>query len=316
MAQTYPRWEILLMDDGSSDDTEAIVGRYRDPRIRYTRRAHQGLAGLADLYNQALRAARGELIAILEADDFWPPDKLATLIPAFERADVVLAYGLTQSTDSTGKPIDPVLPLELVRRRFPARTFDNDPIGSAGRGILISHSLWTCPVSTIIRRRALHAIDGFQTIPGGSLVDRPTFLRLALQGRFVFVPKVMGYWRRHECSSTASVAIWECMAAGIYAYVSEFMLHYADVLRLSASEQRQVRQFWKSNALTAKMAHGRLLLREGRWPLARAKFVEAMRSAGAGRRLVSSALGYVASYVHRDIEWLYRTRARLSVPNR
>src|SRR6267378_3541577 len=101
--QTYSNWEQLVIDDGSTDTTPNIVSGFRDPRIRLERQANQGPFELANTYNRALSLAKGELIAILEGDDFWPRNKLATLVPAFLDSDVVLAYGEAVDVDARGQ---------------------------------------------------------------------------------------------------------------------------------------------------------------------------------------------------------------------
>src|SRR5688500_648199 len=68
LAQTFTDWEQIIVDDGSTDQTEAVVRKYNDPRIRYVRLPHRGLPALAESYNVALRDARGALIAVLEGD--------------------------------------------------------------------------------------------------------------------------------------------------------------------------------------------------------------------------------------------------------
>src|SRR5258705_9845475 len=77
LAQSYRHWEQVFVDDGSSDRTLEILATYRDPRIRVLTLPHRGLAALAASYNAALAATKGSLIAILEGDDRWPPDKLS-----------------------------------------------------------------------------------------------------------------------------------------------------------------------------------------------------------------------------------------------
>src|SRR6267142_6300732 len=101
--QSYYHWEQVVIDDGSTDTTVAVVSRFRDSRICLERQANQGAFELAKTYNRALSFARGELIAILEGDDFWPHDKLATLVPAFADPDVVLAYGEAADVDAKGR---------------------------------------------------------------------------------------------------------------------------------------------------------------------------------------------------------------------
>lgn len=73
-AQTYQNWELIIVDDNSSDDTESIVSEYDDPRIRYFR--NESNQGAALSRNRALRAANGRWIAFLDSDDLWEPEKL------------------------------------------------------------------------------------------------------------------------------------------------------------------------------------------------------------------------------------------------
>jgi len=77
LAQTYPYWEMIIIDDGSTDDTGEVVARYEDDRIRYIRQPNMGVERLTETYNKALSLARGEYIAILEGDDYWPDYKLS-----------------------------------------------------------------------------------------------------------------------------------------------------------------------------------------------------------------------------------------------
>ena len=67
LAQTFPDWEAVVVDDGSTDNTEEVIRPFlRDPRIRYDRAEHLGAAGAR---NRAIRGSQGELVAILDADD-------------------------------------------------------------------------------------------------------------------------------------------------------------------------------------------------------------------------------------------------------
>lgn len=75
-AQTYPNWEMLIVDDCSSDNTKEIVEQYssKDPRIKY--QCLDKNSGAAIARNTALRMAKGRWIAFLDSDDLWLPEKL------------------------------------------------------------------------------------------------------------------------------------------------------------------------------------------------------------------------------------------------
>lgn len=74
-AQTYPDWELIIVDDCSTDETDAVVAPFlADTRIRYLKNLQNG--GAAISRNRALREARGKWIAFLDSDDLWLPEKL------------------------------------------------------------------------------------------------------------------------------------------------------------------------------------------------------------------------------------------------
>ena len=103
LAQSYPNWEQIIIDNGSTDRTPEIISRYQDSRIRYYHQENHGIFKLAETYNQALSLARGELIAILEGDDFWPPDKLETQVKCFEDTNLILSFGQCAYVSPKGK---------------------------------------------------------------------------------------------------------------------------------------------------------------------------------------------------------------------
>ena len=72
LVQTYPNWELIIVDDCSTDDTAQLIGSFADKRIHYMRNEHN--SGAALTRNKALREAQGRYIAFLDADDVWAPE--------------------------------------------------------------------------------------------------------------------------------------------------------------------------------------------------------------------------------------------------
>jgi glycosyltransferase involved in cell wall biosynthesis len=106
--QTYPYFEIIIIDDASTDETEKLVGQFTDPRINYIKLKKNG--GQSAARNAGLRNAKGKFIAYLDSDNSWYPDFLELMLKGFKdnRDKVVIFckknYRLT-ITDEKGQDI-------------------------------------------------------------------------------------------------------------------------------------------------------------------------------------------------------------------
>lgn len=88
--QTYKKWELLIVDDCSTDNTDKIVADFHDDRIRYFKNKKN--CGAASARNKALREAQGEWIAFLDSDDVWNPEKLEKQILFMKKNGYVFSY--------------------------------------------------------------------------------------------------------------------------------------------------------------------------------------------------------------------------------
>src|SRR5579871_1749550 len=101
LAQTYPHWELIIIDDASRDNTEDIVANYSDPRIIY--RKVERIGHPAGVRNTGIRMAKGEFVGFLDADDVYLPDCLKILTaPLLENPRNKASFGFDQRITEDG----------------------------------------------------------------------------------------------------------------------------------------------------------------------------------------------------------------------
>ncbi len=198
LRQDYRDWEMIIIDDASTDKTLSIISKFSkiDKRIRIiSHKKNWGITNLKKTYNQALKLAHGELIAILEGDDFWPTNKLRKQVAAFTDKKVVLSYGNWAMTNQSGDAI-------YLKNYcgFNKNLLNNAPLGSILK-LFLTLKFDLGSQTVIIRKKALDKIGGFQNSRFYPFIDIPTYLSLTLVGNFYYLPEVLGYYRRTKQSS-------------------------------------------------------------------------------------------------------------------
>jgi glycosyltransferase involved in cell wall biosynthesis len=169
LAQTHPPIEVIVVDDGSSDDTADVISRYADP-VRLIRQAN---AGPAAARNHGARVATGDWLGLLDADDYWFPDKLRTQLPRAAATDVGVIYSLFDSYN--GRP---------------------DPI-EVGFDDLWNYN-WIGNSSALIRREAFQSVGGLhESRTLMSVEDYNLWIRMAAAGwRLVLCPHILVHYER------------------------------------------------------------------------------------------------------------------------
>jgi glycosyltransferase involved in cell wall biosynthesis len=175
--QTYRDLEILVIDDASRDNTAEVVEPFlRDARVLYRRIEHSGLSGAR---NAGIRLSTGSLIALLDADDIWQPDKLERQVALFDgRPQVGVVYSRRELMDPERQPLAYLQP-PLFRGRILEPMFLNN---------------FVCASSAVIRRSVIDAV-GFFDVTLKMAEDYDMWLRVASRYEFDYVDQPLVRYR-------------------------------------------------------------------------------------------------------------------------
>src|SRR5947207_956439 len=193
LAQTHERLEVIVVDDGSTDDTAERVGRRRDRRLRYVRREH---AGVSSARNAGIAAATGDLVSFLDSDDLWKPEKIETEVAALARHPE--AGGVF--SDLEKREGATIVPSFMRRTRVFARLLGGRAFPE---GLLLpSRALYLCllqeiPIKTpalTVRRSALERVGGFDE-RWTSSEDWEFLLRLARSESLLYLDRPLAVIR-------------------------------------------------------------------------------------------------------------------------
>ena len=185
--QTFQNFEIVIVDDGSTDNSVEEVEKFDDSRIRLI---HQTNAGVSAARNRGIEEASGELIAFLDADDVWMPEYLATQYGLYQKYPECSVYACNyEFRDSEGKVTPTIirkLPFEgedgILSNYFEVASCSHPPI---------------CSISIMVKKMAIQAIGGFPLgIKSGE--DLLTWARLAVSGAIVYSRKSLAVFVRDE----------------------------------------------------------------------------------------------------------------------
>ena len=282
--QTYKNIELIVIDDGSTDETKATLSRYGS-RIRLFAQAN---AGPAAARNHGIEVSRGGIIAFQDSDDLWAPTKLERQVRLLERAGEAvpccLCNMLMRNLDGDGKD-HYSFDIALMR-----------PLYEEGLWLNVAEVLATRFVMFIqavaIRRRPLEKLGGFDTSLK-YLEDYDLPMRLALEGPWAYIRDPLTIWAGGGSDSFAKKAYGEAIV------LHDCMLRILGCALAAAQERGDVkveRHVRRSMALCRRAVRG----------------IEIAQSGSLGERLVEQLHGQFDRYykaVLRRSPWFPKMKA-------
>jgi glycosyltransferase involved in cell wall biosynthesis len=202
-AQSYTDWELVFVDDGSTDESTAIaletVKKYPQ-KARYLEHPNHENRGASASRNVGIRSARGDLIALIDADDVWLPDKLAQQVEIMKRhPEAAMVYGYTYywyswAGDGEDLLIEPGFQLDSVVNPpdLPVKFLRGDaPV--------------PCPSDVMVRREAVEAVGGFEESFRRIFTDQVFYAKLCTRFPIYVSGQCWFKYRKHSNSSVSVV---------------------------------------------------------------------------------------------------------------
>jgi glycosyltransferase involved in cell wall biosynthesis len=176
--QSYRNFEVIIVDDGSTDTTREAMTKFEDdPKIKLF---HQSNQGQASAKNRGIMEASGDFIAFLDADDLWMPNKLERQLPCFDISkDVGVVYTNVSTIDEEGSIIS-----------TPNMKYYSGKI--SGR-LLVDN--FVTGMASIVRRECFNTVGLFdETFPMG--IDYDLWLRISVKYEFFYLDEVTYLYRQ------------------------------------------------------------------------------------------------------------------------
>lgn len=201
LGQTYKNVEIVVVDDGSTDNTAGVLAPYiKENNIKYIHQENEG-AGMAR--NKGINNSSGEIVAFLDADDIWMPDKLEKQIPLLSNPDIGVVYS----------------DIEIFGDSFVALRHSEIASGFY-RGNILKHLIKGnfIPTSSVVMRRSIFGIiDGFADNSRFYTVEDYEFwLRVATITKFDYVSDSLVKYRVHKDQLSGSRVKTHASLARLY----------------------------------------------------------------------------------------------------
>lgn len=308
--QTFSDWEMLVINDGSTDNTAEIVAGFAeaDSRITLFNQSNIGIFRLSETYNFALGKARGKFIAVLEGDDLWEPDKLERQVKVLNaNPEIVLAWSPARQVNVDRSEVF-LTPSEISPEDI--GFFSNDPPGSILNILFFRNCI---PALTVlIRKEALTGIGGFHQGYDLPLVDVPTWQNLTVCGKFHYDPIPTGSWRVYPDQTTKTHLVR--IFSGFRTLSLDNYTKFSQKGTLSFGvTSLDINRHFDRMMIMAYSREGRYMLIRKQFRQARERYTKAITGRGGEYMWKIRALtGLILSFLHLDVEWLARMLGRPS----
>lgn len=185
LSQTYRNFELIVVDDGSTDDSRKVLESFGD-RVKILEHPNRENRGQSAAINRGLAAARGEYVGMLDSDDLWLPNKLALQVAYLDaHPHIGLVYGNGRAIDQNGNKLYDIYP--------PGHVEQSDP------GRVLMDCYFLLPNNSLVRRSVVEAAGRFDESLRAAQ-DHDMAIRIAELTKLAYIDEPVFCYRRHPDS--------------------------------------------------------------------------------------------------------------------
>jgi glycosyltransferase involved in cell wall biosynthesis len=203
LKQTHERLELIVIDDGSRDNSCQVIGRFADPRLRFF---EQSNAGAHATINRALAMAQGDMLAILNSDDVFHPERLSRCLDAMDRDGTDIACSWIEVIGSEGQPLGIKRGWNTMRPSWTAKEKNGVWQSDSFEANLLSSNFISTTSNLIFSRRLYNDIGGMKNLRFAH--DWDFALRCAAKYKFSHVESPLLKYRIHSSNTINSNREW------------------------------------------------------------------------------------------------------------
>jgi glycosyltransferase involved in cell wall biosynthesis len=191
--QSYTNWELLIVNDGSSDDTEKTIASYlNDNRIKYISKQN---SGVSDTRNNGIHRAKGNYIAFLDADDIWKENNLTKKIECLHNTNSDAVYSKCELINEDSLPINKEL------------TGSDEPV--LADILLLKGNYITAPSGIVVKKTLIETVGVFD-INLSNNADQDFWIRILVNGlKINFIPESLWKYRVHSKNMSSNIKLLE-----------------------------------------------------------------------------------------------------------